>query len=92
MLVIDEDTTFTSPLRKLARFFHHSRDSWKEKCQKAKAAVKGLKNQIYALKKCRDEWKERANQQEQELNQLRHELEEQKTYNRLSPRLRCRSS
>ena len=90
MVVIDERTTFTSPIRKLVRFFHRSRDGWKEKCQKGKAVLKRLKNEVYALRKSRDEWKELAKQQEQDLKQLRRELEEQK-YNRLSPRLRSRS-
>ena len=78
MLVIDEDTTFTSPVRKLVRFFRGSRDGWKEKCRKAKAVLKRLKNEAYALRKSRDEWKELAKQQEQELKQLRREREEQK--------------
>jgi hypothetical protein len=78
VLVIDEETTFTSPLGKLARFFRGSRDGWKEKCRTAKAALKRLKNEAYALRKSRDEWKVLAKQQEQELKQLRRELEEQK--------------
>jgi len=32
--------TFTTPLRKLARFFQRSRDGWKAKCQEAKRACK----------------------------------------------------
>ena len=78
MLVIDEGKTFTSPIPKLVRFFHRSRDGWKEKCQKAKAVLKRSKNEAYALRKSRDGWKELAKQQEQELKQLRSEREEQK--------------
>ena len=78
MLVIDEETTFTSPIRKLVRFFRGSRDSWKEKCREVKTVLKRVKNEAYALRKSRDGWKELAKQQEQELKQLRRELEEQK--------------
>jgi len=78
MLVIDEDKTLTSPVPKLLRFFIRSRNGWKEKCRKAKAVLKRLKNEAYALRKSRDGWKELAKQQEQELKQLRREREEQK--------------
>lgn len=78
MLAIDEDKTFTSPVGKLARFFLRSRNGWKQKCQKAKEALKRVKNEAYALRKSRDEWKELAKQQEQELKHLQRELEEQK--------------
>ena len=77
MLVVEEKT-FTSPIPKLVRFFRRSRDGWKLKCRKAKALLKRVKNEAYALRKSRDEWKELARQQEQELKQLRRELEEQK--------------
>jgi uncharacterized protein YdaU (DUF1376 family) len=78
MPVIEEDKSFTSPVRKLARFFLRSRDGWKQKCLKAKVALKRVKNEAYALRKSRDGWKEMANQHEQELKELRRELEEQK--------------
>jgi len=78
MLVIDQVKAFASPVPKLLRFFIRSRNGWKEKCQKAKAAGKQLKNEAYALRKSRDGWKELAKQKEQELKQLRRELEEQK--------------
>jgi histidinol-phosphate/aromatic aminotransferase/cobyric acid decarboxylase-like protein len=77
MLVVEEKT-FTSPIPKLVRFFRRSRDAWKVKCCTAKVALKRVKNEVYALRKSRDEWKELARQQEQELKQLRRELEEQK--------------
>ena len=78
MFVIDEVKTLTSPVPKLLRFFLRSRNGWKEKCQKAKAVLKQLKNEVYALRKSRDGWKAFAKQQEQELKHLRREREEQK--------------
>ena len=74
----DEDKTFTSPIRKLVRFFRCSRDGWKEKCRTAKAHVKPLKNAAYALRKSPNEWKERSKRQEAELNPLRRELDEKR--------------
>jgi hypothetical protein len=79
-MVIDakDPQSFTSPLRKLVRFFHRSRDSWKRKCQQAKVALKRVKNEAYALRKSRDEWKQIARQRAQELEQLQRDLDDQK--------------
>ena len=62
---VDEFENYTSPMRVLARFFKKSRDGWKEKCIEAKRQIKGLKNQIYQVKKSRQNWKEQAQAQAQ---------------------------
>jgi hypothetical protein len=85
VIVAEEPKTFASPLRKLVRFFHRSRDSWKEKCRQAKVALKRVKNEAYALRKSRDEWKRVAKQREQELEQLQRELDDQKKRSVESP-------
>jgi predicted nucleic acid-binding Zn-ribbon protein len=73
-----ETKTFTTPLRKLARFFEKSRDGWKEKYQQAKQQCKQLSNQARAVEKSRDHWKELVRQQEQEIRELRQQLSEDK--------------
>ena len=70
--------TFTTPVRKLARFFKTSRDGWKQKCQEAKRECKKLANQTRAVEKSRDHWKELARQQEQAIRELRQQLSEDK--------------
>ena len=71
--------SYKSPKRKLVNFFQRSRDEWKEKCQTAKATVKRLKNWATKLQRSREQWKARAQQYQQELKDLRRELEAQKT-------------
>ena len=75
---VDEFENYTSPMRVLARFFKKSRDGWKEKCIEAKRQIKGLKNQIYQVKKSRQNWKEQAQAQAQvkELEILQAEFEQ----------------
>jgi hypothetical protein len=65
---------YTTPLRKLARFFQTSRDGWKEKCQEAKQECKKLSNQVRAVEKSRDHWKELARQKELEIRELKQLL------------------
>lgn len=55
-----DDLPYTSPARKLIRFFLNSRDQWKAKCQHAKATVKRLENRMRFLEKSKDEWKAKA--------------------------------
>lgn len=54
------DLPYSSPPRKLLRFFLKSRDQWKAKCKSAKATVKRLENRVRFLEKSKDEWKSRA--------------------------------
>ena len=56
----ENDLPYSSPPRKLLRFFLKSRDQWKAKCQRAKATVKRLENRVRFLEKSKDEWKTRA--------------------------------
>lgn len=51
---------FSSPVRKLTRFFHSSRNGWKRKCQEAKQANKRLKNQVRAVELSRERWKQQV--------------------------------
>lgn len=61
------DLPYSSPPRKLIRFFEKSRDQWKAKCQKAKAKVKGLQHRIRYLERSKAEWKARAQRLETQL-------------------------
>jgi chromosome segregation ATPase len=64
---------YTSPRRKLVKFFEKSRDQWKAKCREAKALVKRLKNRVRYLEQSRDSWKQQAQSLEAELAQLKAE-------------------
>lgn len=75
MNVVSNESEYRSPVRKLARFFEGSRNTWKAKCLKAKTHVKRLTNGVQALQKSRDRWKTLAKQYRQELRQLRGELD-----------------
>ena len=48
---------FLSPISKLVRFFHRSRDRWKAKCKAAKRENKSLKYRLAKMTECRDRWK-----------------------------------
>lgn len=79
---------YRSPLRKLVRFFQKSRDGWKEKSQQGKVVIKRLTNRMYAMKRSRDRWKTVAKRQRQELQELRRQLETQKTRSQPTPAAR----
>jgi hypothetical protein len=57
---IHPNKVYTSPMRKLVRFFEQSRDQWKKKCRAAKAEIKRLAQQVKRLKQSRANWKSRA--------------------------------
>jgi len=61
------DKTYTSPVRKLARFFEKSRNQWKAKCRVAKAKAKRLANRVHFLEGSRAHWKKRVKELEAEL-------------------------
>lgn len=63
---VDDPLPYTSPLKKLVRFFQRSRDRWKEKCQIAKRENNSLKIRLAAMNKSRDHWREKAKQREAE--------------------------
>jgi len=56
-MAIDESWPFRSPVSKLLRFFHRSRDKWKAKCKAAKRENKSLKYCLAKMKESRDRWK-----------------------------------
>jgi hypothetical protein len=73
-----ETATFTSPLRKLVRFFQRSRDHWKAKCQRAKEQCKRLSNQVRAVEKSREHWRTIAQQAQASLQELERQLADPK--------------
>lgn len=78
MPLVNEKELYTSPVHKLLPFFKRSRDGWKRKCLETKTVLKRIKNRACAFQKSRDRWKQLAREREQELEQLRAELEAQK--------------
>ena len=74
-MAMPTDLPYTSPPRKLIRFFEKSRDQWKAKCQRAKATVKRLENRVRFLEKSKDEWKARAQELEAENAHLKAQAE-----------------
>jgi hypothetical protein len=79
---IHPNKVYTSPMRKLVRFFEQSRDGWKKKCRAAKAEVKRLTQRVQRLEQSRAAWKSRVQTLEEELARsqaqaqaLAHEVE-----------------
>jgi hypothetical protein len=70
-----ERAMFKSPVPKLVKFFEKSRNGWKAKCLKAKERNKHLATQTRAVEKSRAAWRERAERAENELRDLKQELE-----------------
>ena len=70
---------YTSPTKKLVKFFESSRDKWKEKCSQAKLRVKRLHTKVADLETSRRRWREEARQLRLENARLHADLEEQKT-------------
>lgn len=66
---------YTSPTRKLLRFFESSRDGWKAKYQEVKKQLKLAQNQIRAVEKSRARWRQDAEDARGEADHLRAELE-----------------
>lgn len=64
---VPQGKTYSSPVRKLARFFEKSRDQWKAKCRNAKVKVKRLSNRKRFLEASRARWKKRVQELEAEL-------------------------
>jgi hypothetical protein len=59
-MAIGQSLPFRSPVVKLVRFFHQSRDQWEAKCKAAKKQNKSLKTRLAAMKESRDRWKAKA--------------------------------
>lgn len=66
---------YSSPLRKLARFFRNSRNRWKSKCMAMKHAYKLLRNQVRAVERSRAHWKQLVEQQKRHIAELEAELQ-----------------
>ena len=62
--------TYTSPVRKLVRFFERSRDQWKTKHHQLKALLKRLENRVRFLEKSKAHWKSRVKELEAEVARL----------------------
>ena len=66
-----ETKSYTSPRRKLVKFFEKSRNKWKDKCQQAKYQIKLLRNKIRYLEKSKSLSKNRVQELEAELEQMK---------------------
>jgi len=66
-----DDKAYKSPMRKLVKFFEHSRDGWKTKCQEAKYKVKVLQNKVRYLEKRKAELNKKLKEKEKELREYR---------------------
>ena len=62
--------TYTSPMRKLVRFFEQSRDQWKAKQHQVQIVRKRLENRVRFLEKSQAQWKSRAKEAEGEVARL----------------------
>ncbi len=62
---------YKSPMRKLVKFFEHSRDNWKSKYQEAKYKVKLLNNKVRYLEKRKTELNKKVKELEKELREHR---------------------
>ena len=78
-MTLPDDLPYTSPPRKLLRFFLKSRDQWKAKCQRAKARVKRLENRVRFLEKSKAEWKSRARALAKENAHLKAKAQEERS-------------
>jgi hypothetical protein len=78
MLASTDVDQYSSPRKKLLRFFVGSRDDWKAKCARAKQRCKLLGNQVRAVEKSREQWRALAKQREERIAELEQEVAEQK--------------
>jgi chaperonin cofactor prefoldin len=76
-MALENDLPYSSPPRKLLRFFLKSRDQWKAKCQRAKATVKRLENRVSFLEKSKEQWKSKAQALEKEIANLMAQAQEE---------------
>ena len=82
----ENDLPYSSPPRKLLRFFLKSRDQWKAKCQRAKATVKRLENRVRFLEKSKAQWKSKAQALEKENAHLKAQVPEERPREALMPK------
>jgi len=65
-----------SPVKKLADFFHRSRDKWKAKYFVKRNESILLANKVRAVEKSRQHWKELAQSAQQHAKQAKAELQD----------------
>lgn len=75
MAVDTEVEAYSSPLKKLVRFFQRSRDGWKRKYLDTKHAVKLAGNQVRAVERSRELWKQRCREGQRRIAELEAELQ-----------------
>ena len=80
----ENDLPYSSPPRKLLRFFLKSRDQWKAKCQRAKTTVKRLENRVRFLEKSKAQWKAKARALEKEKAHLKAKAPEEERWQGVS--------
>jgi muramoyltetrapeptide carboxypeptidase LdcA involved in peptidoglycan recycling len=78
MLASKEADAYTSPRKKLLRFFMRSRDGWKAKCLASKQRCKRLGNQVRAVETSRERWRTLAQEREQRIVELEQAVAELK--------------
>jgi hypothetical protein len=69
---------YTTPRKKLLRFFVGSRDDWRAKCAAAKSECKLQANQVRSVEHSREHWRTLAEQRQQRIAALEAELAELK--------------
>lgn len=69
---------YSTPRKKLLRFFMRSRDGWKEKCQEARKQRKLMANQVRAVEKSRKRWRTLAEEGQRRVAELEAEVAELK--------------
>jgi chromosome segregation ATPase len=72
---VDLDS-FRSPTRVLARYFHRSRDKWKQKYRDVKTELKRWQVRVHDVERSRQQWREKAEAKDRELAALQAELHE----------------
>lgn len=75
MAVDTEVEAYSSPLKKLVRFFQRSRDGWKRKYLNAKYEAKLAGNQARAVERSRELWKQRCREGQRRIAELEAELQ-----------------
>jgi chromosome segregation ATPase len=85
------ETTYTSPRRKLVKFFERSRDKWKAKARAAKTVLKRLGNRVRRLERSNEAYQQHIKALQEHLaewqakqTETERELEELKKKNRLT--------
>lgn len=66
---------YSTPVKKLAKFFERSRDGWKRKYLNAKYEAKLANNQARAVERSRDQWKQRCREGQRRIAELEAELQ-----------------